>query len=76
MVIALIICLPICLCLGGFIAFKGVQLGLRWQMQISNNQVPTVANPIKEIIQEKKAAAAVNNVNNLFGEWINGKAGE
>jgi hypothetical protein len=73
--IILLICFSLAFISGGFIAFKGVQLGLRWQMETKQEQQPTLNTPIQPIIEkveQKQAEKQEKEVNSIFNEWVNG----
>lgn len=48
-VIALAVGFASCFAAGAFSATKGVQIGLRWQMQAKAGSTPTMKNPIKTV---------------------------
>ena len=57
MVIILALCIPLAFIAGGFVAYKGVQLGLRWQIEAKQEQPPTMEtpkNPIAPIFEASK----------------------
>ncbi len=74
----LIILIPLAFIAGGFIAYKGVQLGLRWQVEVKKEQTPTmkpIPNPIApivEVVQEKQQVKHQEEVKSVFNEWVNG----
>jgi hypothetical protein len=59
---------------GVFCCLKSVQLGLKWQIQTSDKQTPTleIPNPIKEHTQAKQAEKQVQFTNDIMDEWLNG----
>ncbi|MFC8561403.1 hypothetical protein [Peribacillus frigoritolerans] len=73
MVIIIALCIPVTAIVTGFLTFKAVQLGLRWQIETKQEQIPTMETPklpnpiapIMEARQEKEAAS-------VFYEWTNG----
>ncbi|WP_026676768.1 hypothetical protein [Fictibacillus gelatini] len=63
--------IPVSMFAAGFFAYKGVQLGLRWQIEVRNEKPPTMdmpKNPIEPIIQSKQEKEQVN----ILAEWLNG----
>lgn len=72
MVIA-IICIPITAMVVGFLVLKSVQMGLRWQLQMQQNQEPTMENPVKEVIENKQTEQINTQAANIVDEWVNGK---
>lgn len=75
----LIICIPITSLVVGFLVLKAVHLGLRWQVEVKQEQVPTMKplpnpiTPIVEAIQEKKQAKQGEETKSIFDEWVNGE---
>jgi hypothetical protein len=66
----LLILIPLAFVAGGFVAYKGVQLGLRWQIEVRQEQLPTleVKNPIAPIIEARQEKEQVN----IFKEYMYG----
>lgn len=69
----LCILIPLSFIAGGFIAYKGVQLGLRWQVEVKNEQPPTltvpkVENPIAPFVEAKQE----REQNSILAEWLHG----
>lgn len=58
--------------LQGVIILGVLKLSLKWQIQVKNDIIPTVNNPIKQIIEEKKMEQKVKEYKNAFDEYING----
>lgn len=56
MLIALLIAIPVTNIITGYLVFKAVQVGLRWNMQLKKDQEPILNNPIKQHFEEKKEA--------------------
>jgi hypothetical protein len=54
MLIALVIAIVVTNIITGYTAFKAVQIGLRWNMQLNEGKEPTISNPIKEHIEKKE----------------------
>lgn len=75
MTIALIIMMPITAMVVGFLVLKSVQLGLKWQIQTSEKQTPTldIPNPIKEHKEARQAEKQVQFTSEIMDEWLNGK---
>jgi hypothetical protein len=72
----LIICIPITALVVGFLVLKSVQLGLRWQIQLKNEEKPSmdVHNPITTIVNEVKEKQSEKEQANILNEWLNGPA--
>jgi hypothetical protein len=73
-VIILSLCIPLAFIAGGFVAFKGVQLGLKWQIQTTKQETPTleIKNPIQPIVEQKQAFKQGKEMQNILDEWVNG----
>jgi hypothetical protein len=67
-ILALII--PVVILATGFLTFKSVQLGLRWQIEVRQEKPPTleVKNPIAPVFEAKQE----KEVESIIGEWLNG----
>lgn len=70
----LFILIPLAFVAGGFVAYKGVQLGLRWQGEVKQEQSPTletpkIPNPIATIIESKREKES----DSIVYEWLNGE---
>jgi hypothetical protein len=73
--IILAICIPVTAIVTGFLTFKSVQLGLRWQIETKQEQQPTLNTPIQPIIEkveQKQAEKQEKEANSIFNEWVNG----
>jgi hypothetical protein len=68
------LCIPLAFVAGGFVAFKGVQLGLKWQIQTTKQETPTleIKNPISNIIQNTHTHKQEKDTLNILDEWVNG----
>lgn len=67
----LIICIPITSLVVGFLVLKAVQLGLRWQGEVKQEQPPTmkpIPNPIATVFDAKQE----KQVENIVDEWFHG----
>ena len=76
MVIALIICIPVAILLTGIITIKSVQLGLRWQLQVTEKQEPELKSPISPIIeavQQKKDEKSRDEAKTFIEEVLYGE---
>ncbi len=74
--IILAVCIPLAFISGGFVAYKGVQLGLRWQVETKQAHPPTLNSPIKPIsekIEQKQAEKQEKEQVSILQEWLNGK---
>jgi hypothetical protein len=47
-------------------------LSLKWQIQTKNGIPPTIDNPIKQAIEEKKLEQKQQQYVNAFDEYLNG----
>ena len=60
--------------LAGFlVAIKSVQLGLRWNMQVTEKQEPIMHNPIVEAVQAKKDEKARDEAKTFIEEVLYGE---
>lgn len=75
--IILALCIPVTAIVTGFLTFKAVQLGLKWQIETKKEQLPTLkVNPIAPIIeakQEKEAVQQEKETTSILQEWLNGE---
>jgi hypothetical protein len=74
-VIILALCIPLSFIAGGFVAYKGVQLGLRWQTEIKKEKEPLLTNPLKPLVDPivmAKNKKAESEQTNILNEWLNG----
>lgn len=70
--IILCILVPVTSVATGFFVLKAVQLGLRWQTQIKNEQVPTMdAKEILPVVPVPKARDQPD-LQTVIDEWLNG----
>lgn len=56
----------------GFLVFKGVQLGLRWQLQAQEKHPPTMENPVQIVAEQITQGKQEEEVKSLVSEWLNG----
>lgn len=73
MVTILCFIIPITALVVGFLVLKAVQLGLRWQVEVKQEQppsmhVPEISNPIAPVFEAKQEREAQN----IVSEWLNG----
>jgi hypothetical protein len=70
----LALCIPLAFIAGGFIAFKGVQLGLKWQIQTTKQETPSleIKNPIQPFVEQKQVVKQEKAMQNILDEWVNG----
>lgn len=60
-------------CLGGFIAVKCIQLGLRWKIQLENKKEPeTDKSIIQKVIEKREIKKETEDRQSLVDEWLNG----
>jgi hypothetical protein len=76
--IILALCIPLTAIVVGFLTLKAVQLGLRWQIQTTKQEQPTleVKNPIQPIIDAKKTDKQEQQFQTILDEYLNGSDGE
>lgn len=79
MTITLIICIPITAIVVGFLVLKSVQLGLRWQIQTTQQkppemETPSLIQPIIKATEVKQSKEAEKEQANILNEWLNGPA--
>lgn len=72
MQIALIIAILTAFILQGLIILLTLKLSLKWQIQVKNGIVPTIDNPIKQVIDEHQLKQAQKLYKNTFDEYLNG----
>lgn len=77
MVIILALCIPITAIVMGFFTLKGVQLGLRWQVEMKEEKQPSfdVPNPVAPIVEMKQnrdIRQQEKEIDSVFHEWVNG----
>lgn len=73
--ILLICMIPLSFVLGGFLTWKSLQLGLRWNMQLSEKKEPTLQTPIEKVVetvQENKAFKIEQHNKDIMNEWMFG----
>lgn len=71
MTITLLLLIPVIIAITGFISVKSVQLGLRWQVEVKQEQPPTmkpIPNPIANVLDAKQE----KEVESIVDEWFNG----
>jgi hypothetical protein len=74
MTIILSLCIPLTAVVVGFLVLKAVQLGLKWQIQTTKQEIPTleIKNPIQPIVEQKQAVKQEKAMQNILDEWVNG----
>ena len=61
-------------CLGGFIAVKCLQIGLRWKLQLDDKKTPVFEkNLVQKAIEKKEKAKEQEKSKSIFDEWVNGE---
>ncbi|WP_058301701.1 hypothetical protein [Gorillibacterium timonense] len=70
-VIILALCVPLSTAIAGFLAFKGVQLGLRWRIETDRDQVPTMEPTLPQLVKPPEPTPA-GLTPDLISEWLNG----
>jgi hypothetical protein len=75
--IILALCIPVTAIVTGFFVLKSIQLGLKWQIETKQEQIPTLqVNPIAPIIkakQEKESMQQEKETTSILHEWLNGE---
>jgi hypothetical protein len=75
--VVLIIAILAAFIIQGVIILGVLKMSLKWQMQVKNNTLPTVENPIKQIVEEKKLNQKLQEYQSTYDEYVNGpKEGE
>ena len=70
-IIILALCIPLTALVTGYFTLKSVQLGLRWQMETKQQQLPTMDTPVVNPFESKPKEQVVIN-DNVLHEWLNG----
>lgn len=70
MVIILALCIPITAIVVGYFTLKAVQLGLRWQIETKQQQLPTMDKPLVNPFESKPKVVQMDD--SLIDEWLNG----
>lgn len=72
--IAIIILIPVIALMVGFFTLYGVYLGLKWQVEVKQEQTPTqpFSNPIQPILEQKREEKAEETLNEVLDEYLNG----
>lgn len=77
MTIILALCIPLTAFVVGFLVLKSVQLGLKWQIQTSKEEQPSLeVNPIKPIVEAKQAGKQEQQNTeqvSILSEWLYGE---
>jgi hypothetical protein len=68
--IILALCIPITAIVVGYFTLKAVQLGLRWQIETKQQQLPTMDKPNINPFESKPKVMQMDD--SLLDEWING----
>lgn len=73
--VTIIIGMALAFMAGVFCSLQSVRLGLKWQIQTTAKQEPTltIPNPIKEHREAKRATTAQQQTSSIMDEWLNGK---
>jgi hypothetical protein len=69
--IILALCIPITAIVVGYFTLKAVQLGLRWQIETKQQQLPTMDKPVVNPF-ESKPKEPITMDENILHEWLNG----
>jgi hypothetical protein len=70
-VIILALCIPITAIVTGYFTLKAVQLGLRWQIETKQQQLPTMDKPVVNPFESNKNVPDISDPN-ILQEWLNG----
>lgn len=73
MTILLALIIPVSIAITGFLVLKSVQLGLRWQIEAKEKKPPTMNDPVKQFVEQKKEDKQAEETENIMSEWLNGK---
>jgi len=71
-IIILALMIPVSIAITGFLTFKAVHLGLRWNIETKKEQLPTMEAPIKNPITPIVEARQEKETASVFNEWVNG----
>lgn len=66
----LALCIPLTALVVGYFTLKAVQLGLRWQIETKQQQLPTMDKPVINPFESKPKEVEIDD--NILDEWING----
>lgn len=74
MVIILALSIPVTAIVTGFFVLKAVQLGLKWQIQTTKQEAPTleIPNPIAEVVTGYQQKQVEKEQESILHEWLNG----
>jgi hypothetical protein len=72
--ILILLLIPVIIAVTGFLVLKSVQLGLKWQIQTTKQEQPTleIKNPIQPIVEAKQEKEQSREQENILNEWLNG----
>lgn len=70
--IILALMIPVSIAITGFLSFKALQLGLRWNIETKKEQLPTMEAPIKNPVTPIIEARQEKETASVFNEWVNG----
>jgi hypothetical protein len=72
--VTIIIGMALAFIAGVFCSLQSVRLGLKWQIQTTAKQEPTltIPNPIKEHREAKRASTAHQQTANILDEYLHG----
>jgi hypothetical protein len=56
----------------GYFTLKAVQLGLRWQIETKQEQLPTMDQPVMNPFEPSEPKKPVVMDDNILHEWLNG----
>jgi hypothetical protein len=75
--------IPLSFILGAFLCLQSVRLGLKWKMQVENKEIPTIDNPIAEVVKAREESKATKEeivrqqfTSKQLHEWLNGDGDE
>lgn len=71
--IILAIILPISIAITGFLVWKSVQLGLRWQVEVRHEKPPTMEKP-QNPLEPLQQAKQIKQQESILDEWVNGES--
>lgn len=70
--VILAICIPLTAFVTGYFTLKAVQMGLRWQIEVKQEQKPTMEPMVANPFEAKPQAPEHPLSNQILDEWMNG----
>lgn len=75
--VATIIAMVLCFVLGAYTGVKSVQIGLKYQVQLSKGEMPelkpieNIVNKVQEVKAQQESKKEVKKLNNVTSEMLN-----